>query len=77
MKWIISSFEQLKTKQSVVDELNHLLDQELIIYKFAAIYGEYQALEKVDVFIRPFRVTVSSHFRINAIIRYNAQLGPA
>ena len=53
----ISSFDQIKTEQPVVDEINHLPDQEqaeLIADQFASIQNEYQALEKDDVSIPPF-----------------------
>ena len=53
----ISSYDQLKNDQPVVDDISHLSDQkqaELIADQFASIQNEYQSIQKEDISIPHF-----------------------
>ena len=53
----ITSFDQQKTEQTMVDEISHLSDQqqaELIAERFASIQNEYQSLKNEDIDVPHF-----------------------
>ena len=53
----ITSFDQLKSQQPSVQEINHLTDQEqveIIAEKFAKIQNEYEPLKKDDITVPAF-----------------------
>ena len=53
----ITSFDQHKREEIIVDEINHLSNQEqseIIADKFASIQNEYQSLKKEDISVPPF-----------------------
>ena len=53
----ISSYDQQKSEQPIIDEINHLSDKEqaeIIADKFASIQNEYQSLKEDDINIPCF-----------------------
>ena len=53
----ITSFDQHRREEVIVDEFNHLSNQqqsEIIADKFASIQNEYEALEKDDISVPHF-----------------------
>ena len=53
----LTSFDQHRREEVIVDEINHLSNQEqseIIADKFASIQNEYEALENDDISVPPF-----------------------
>ena len=53
----ITSYDQQKNEELIVDQINHLSDQqqaEVIAEKFASIQNEYDALKSEDISVPPF-----------------------
>ena len=64
----MSSFDQLKNDQPIVDDINHLSDQnqaEQIAEKFASIPNSYEGLETEDIFIPVFEELKSCLLKVD------------